>query len=136
VKFVVDTNVLFTFFWPGSFTKGLLVDQDLEFFAPELALREINEHREEILKKTGISSKEFEMLRRDLGIFVEFIPLEEYSEFLQQASSIPDKDDVDFVALALKLNLPIWSNDEELKRQSLVKVLSTKELINFLKAAP
>lgn len=45
VKFVVDTNVMFTYFWPGSFTKGLLVDQDLKFFAPELALLEINEHR-------------------------------------------------------------------------------------------
>lgn len=137
MKFVVDTNVLFTFFWPSSFTKGLLVDQDLEFFAPELALLEINEHREEILKKTGIPSKEFEVLRRDLGIFVEFVPLEEYSEFLQRASSIPDKDDVDFVALALKLDLPIWSNDEYLKRQSMVKVLSTRELLELLsKIAP
>jgi predicted nucleic acid-binding protein len=111
------------------------VDQDLEFFAPELALREINEHREEILKKTGISSEKFEALRRDLGIFVEFIPLEEYSDFLQQASSIPDKDDVDFVALALKLKLPIWSNDEELKRQPMVRVLSTRELIGLLSEA-
>ena len=132
MKFVVDTNVLFTYFWPGSLTKGLLVDQDLEFFAPELALLEINKHREEILKKTGISPKEFAVLRRDLGVLVEFIPLEEYSEFLLQASSIPDKDDVDFVALALKLNLPIWSNDKEIKRQSMIKVLSTRELLELL----
>lgn len=45
---------------------------------------------------------------------------------------IPDKDDVDFVALALKLNLPLWSNDSRLKEQSLVKVLSTRELVEIL----
>jgi predicted nucleic acid-binding protein len=135
MKFVVDTNVLFTFFWKESFTKGVLVDQDLEFFAPEFALREINEHRNEILEKTGISLEEFKKLRTDIAICVEFIPLEEYSEFLQRASSIPDPDDVDFIALALKLDLPIWSNDSHLKEQSKVKVFSTKELINFLSKA-
>lgn len=135
MKFVVDTNVLFTFFWKESFTKGILIDQDLEFFSPEFALREVNEHRDEILKKTGISPEEFKRLRTDLAICVEFIPLEEYSEFLQRASSIPDPNDVDFIALALKLDLPIWSNDPHLKEQSEVKVFSTKELIDFLSKA-
>lgn len=135
MKFVVDTNVLFTFFWKESFTKGILIDQDLEFFAPEFALREVNEHRDEILKKTGISPEEFKRLRTDLAICVEFIPLEEYSEFLQRASSIPDPNDVDFIALALKLDLPIWSNDPHLKEQLEVKVFSTKELIDFLSKA-
>jgi len=38
MEFVVDTNVLFTFFWEGSFTKKLLVKQELELFSPEFAL--------------------------------------------------------------------------------------------------
>mgnify|MGYP001595203714 CR=1 FL=1 len=42
MKFVVDTNILFTFLWKDSFTKGILLDQELEFFAPEYALEEIN----------------------------------------------------------------------------------------------
>ena len=75
MKFVVDTNILFTFFWKNSFTKGLLVDQDLEFFAPEFALEEINKYSDEIIEKTGISLEKFKELRRDLAIFVEFIPL-------------------------------------------------------------
>lgn len=132
MRFVVDTNVLFTFFWKGSFTKGLLVDQDLEFFAPEFALQEINMHRNEILEKTGISPEKFRESKRDMAIFVEFVPLEEYSKFLKQAAPIPDKDDIDFVALALKLNLPIWSNDPHLKQQSQVKVFTTRELLEKL----
>ena len=131
MKFVVDTNVLFTFFWKNSFTKGLLVDQDLEFFAPEFALEEINKYSDEILRKTGISLEKFKELRTDLAIFVEFIPLEEYKQFLPEALSLIPlyPNDADFLALALKLTLPIWSNDPHLKRQSKVKVYSTSELL-------
>lgn len=138
MKFVVDTNILFTFFWKNSFTKGLLVDQDLEFFAPEFALEEINKHLNEILKKTGISLEKFKELRRDLAIFVEFIPLEEYKEFLSEALSLIPKypSDIDFLAMGLKLELPIWSNDSHLKQQSKVKVYSTSELIKELGLKP
>ncbi len=134
MKFVVDTNVLFTFFWKNSFTKGLLVDQDLEFFAPEFALEEINKYSNEILEKTNISLEKFKELRTDLAIFVEFIPLEEYKQFLPEALSLIPiyPDDADFLALALKLKLPIWSNDPHLKRQSKVKVYFTSELLKEL----
>jgi len=132
MEFVVDTNVLFTFFWEGSFTRKLLVKQELELFSPEFALEEINLHCDEILKKTGISLEEFKKLRKELAIFVEFIPLEEYSSFMGEASAIPDPDDVDFVALALKLGCPTWSNDKGLKQQTVVKVFSTSELIESL----
>ena len=134
MKFVVDTNVLFTFFWKDSFTKGLLVDQDLEFFSPEYALEEISKHSNDILQKTGISLEKFKELRKDLAIFIEFIPLEEYEEFLSEAFLlIPNHpDDIDFLALALKLRLPIWSNDPHLKHQSKVKVYSTSELLKEL----
>ena len=136
MELVVGTNVLFTFFWEGSFTKGILVDQDLDFFAPVLALDELDEHSDEIMKKTGISPEKFKALREDLFIFVEFIPLEEYSEYLKQADTIPDKDDIDFVALALKLELPIWSNDPHFKEQSSVEVFTTHELVSLLNSLP
>lgn len=109
MKFVADTNVLFT-------------------------LEEINKHAEEILEKTGISIEKFKELRRDLGIFVEFIPSEEYKEYLKHALElIPEyPDDIEFIALALKLELPIWSNDPHLKQQSKVRVFSTSEMIKEL----
>ncbi len=133
MKFVVDTTVLFTFFWKDSFTKGLLVDQDFEFFSPEFALEEINKYSNEILEKTHTSLEKFKELRGDLAIFIEFIPLQEYKQFLPEALSLipmyPYPNDTDFLALALKLKQPIWSNDPHLKRQSKVKVYSTSELV-------
>jgi predicted nucleic acid-binding protein len=132
MKIVVDTNIMFTFFWERSFTRGLLLNQNLELVAPVFALEEINEHSAEIIEKTGISEELFVELKTKLGILVEFIPLEEYSKFLNQASSIPDKDDVDFVALALKTGAPVWSNDPHFKKQSLVETFTTGELIKKL----
>ena len=41
-------------------------------------------------------------------------------------------NDIDFLALALKLKLPVWSNDSHLKKQSKVIVYSTSELLKSL----
>jgi len=43
-----------------------------------------------------------------------------------------DKDDVDFVALSLKINAPLWSNDKGLKEVDEIQVLTTKELLKIL----
>ncbi|MFQ5531630.1 MAG: PIN domain-containing protein [Candidatus Nanoarchaeia archaeon] len=45
---------------------------------------------------------------------------------------INDVDDSPYIALALKTNCPIWSNDKGLKHQSKVKILSTEDLIEIL----
>jgi len=44
----------------------------------------------------------------------------------------PDPKDAQYLALAMKYGIPIWSNDKRLKRQSIVKVFSTEELIRFI----
>jgi len=47
---------------------------------------------------------------------------------------ISDPDDIDFLALALLTNAAIWSNDSHLKKQSLVPVFTTDDIIKlFLK---
>lgn len=131
MELVVDTNILYSFFWKNSLTRKLLMKMGLELFSPEFALEEINLHISDILKKTGISEEEFKQIRKDLAIAVSFIPLEEYSELLKQASKIsPDSEDIDFLALALKLKLPLWSNDAELKKQNKVVIFSTSELLD------
>lgn len=133
MKLVVDSNVLFTFFWKNSVAQKLFADQDLELCSPEFALEEINKYRDEIMKKTKITLNEFKSLRKELAIFVEFIPINEYTEYLPRALKIsPDPNDVDFFSLALKMQLPLWSNDHELKNQRTIKILSTKEVIELL----
>src|SRR3989344_4259944 len=130
MKFVVDTNILYTFFWKTSLTHRVLLRQDLGLFSPEFALEEINLHKQDILKKTKLSEKEFKELRTDLAIAVEFLPIEKYKDLFGSAKKIsPDPNDLDFFALALKLDLPIWSNDNLLKKQNTINVFSTLDLL-------
>lgn len=130
LQLVVDTNILYTFFWEKSVARKLLMRQELLLYSPEFALEEINAHLSDIRKKTGISEEDFRKLRSDLAIAVTFMPAEEYSSLLPEALRIsPDGNDVDFVALSLKLKLPLWSNDAALKKQVKVKVLSTGDLL-------
>jgi len=133
MRLVTDSNILFTFFWKNSYTRKLFINQDLELISPEFSLEEIKKYSEEIIRRAKISKKEFKDIRRELALMVEFIPLEEYSEYLKKASEISyDKDDVDFIALALKLKCPIWSNDKEFKKQNKIKVYSTLEVLKEL----
>ena len=39
-------------------------------------------------------------------------------------------NDIDFLALAMKLKLALWSNDSLLKKQNKVEVFSTMDLLN------
>jgi predicted nucleic acid-binding protein len=59
---------------------------------------------------------------------------EEYQKEMQEIiKSIPDKKDVEYLALALKEKVPLWSNDKELKKQSYVMVLSTREILELIR---
>ncbi len=93
------------------------------------ALEEINSHKEEILAKTGLVVDSFKERRKELAVYVEFVSLDEYLGCIDKASNILDKNDVDFIALALKMGCPVWSNDKDLKKQSLIEVYTTGEFI-------
>ncbi len=134
MKLVVDTNVLMTYFWKNSETRRILMlNDELELIAPEFSLEEINKHKSEIIKKTKISEEEFKVSKIDLAISIKFFPLEDYRNFLKEAIDIsPDPNDIDFFALALKTNSPLWTNDTKLKKQNKVKIISTEELIKII----
>ncbi len=56
----------------------------------------------------------------------------EFEEFLKEAETISqDKNDVQYIALALKLRLPIWSNDKDLKQQNKIIIYHTHDLIKI-----
>lgn len=133
MRCVVDTNILFSFFWKDSFTRQILVSPSNEFFSSELALKELIKYFPLISSKTGLSKKEFSYELNKLKTVVRFFPREHYKNFIRDAEKIsPDKDDSDFFSLCLKLNLPLWSNDRLLKKQDRVAVLNTEELIDVL----
>lgn len=133
---VVDANTLFSAPISRSTTFDLMCLEKLRLAAPEFLLVELDDHRAEVLRKSSLSEEVFEEFLDMLMERIETIPSEEFKDSLSKAKSLsPDPDDVQYFALALKLNCPIWSMDEEPgEKQSRVKVLSTRELIKLLKS--
>lgn len=109
-----------------------MASEKLELYSPEYALEEIKKYEAEIQKKTGLSKQEFNSKREELVSLIEFVPVKEYSAFFGKLESIPDKDDIDFLGLALKLGCSLWSQDKALLKQSKVKIYSTEELLHKL----
>ncbi|MFH1803173.1 MAG: PIN domain-containing protein [archaeon] len=143
MKLVIDSNVLFTFFWKNSALTNILeIKPDIELFSPEYALTEITNNKLELLQKTKLSASEFDKKKNELAEIVSFIPLKEYSSSIKEIKSLthsfPEhkKDeilkDADFLALALQLNVPLWSNDKLLRKQPQIPVLSTADMIELL----
>ena len=126
---VLDANILFAALIKDSITIDIILTEDLHLFAPEYIFDEFYKHKEEILGKTRRTLREFEEIFSILSNLITAIPKEEFQKFLEEAEMIsPDKDDVQYFALALKLNIPILSNDKKLKEQDKIKVYTTKEL--------
>ena len=131
---VVETNILYSFFWKNSPTHKILSSAEVELFAPKFALTELDKHKEGILFNSKIKGSEFSELKRLLSMLVEFADISEYSGFIEEAKSLfPEHlKDVDFFALALKLNCSLWSKEKLHAKQSKVKVYSTSELLKEL----
>jgi len=126
---VVDANVFTSALIARGFTLDLFFSDKLQLLVPDWIFTEIGEHKDEILEKAGISEEELALFINLLIIRVELTPAEDLREWLNKAKEIsPDPDDAPYFALALKFNCGIWSNDAELKEQSVVSVLTTEDV--------
>jgi predicted nucleic acid-binding protein len=66
---------------------------------------------------------------------ISISPKEEYTQFIPELKGkIPDPDDVPLMALAFTKGITVWSNDPHFQQQTVVKVLTTDQLIGLLKS--
>jgi predicted nucleic acid-binding protein len=128
---VVDANELFSLLIRGSKkTHEILLSNKLELVAPEFIMVEFLKHKSEILKKTHRSESELTTVLSLVYCRIKLIPNEEFGDFIERASTIlgSHKKDVPYIALALKFNCPVWSEEKLLKRLAEVEVMDTGEL--------
>ena len=134
MKIVIDANVFFSaFIRERSDVRKLIVSQHLELFSPEWLLEEFEKNQGMLLKKMDNKEKFLET-KELLFSFIKIVPKEMYEDRIDivKAELKDNKKDVPYVALALYLNIPLWTNDQGIKkRQKLVKVLTMSELIEL-----
>ncbi len=139
IRVVVDTNVLMSALLKNnSFTAKLLRSEFFDVYYPEDGLREIECYKKYMIskRKRALEKQSLEYVLKFVLETIHIIPSELYSQKIKDAyeemKSIDEKD-APFLALALQLNCPIWSDDKHFKRQNIAKVYTTKEILELLK---
>ena len=131
---VIDANILIAAIVSSEGkTAEMLFSDRLTLLAPEFLLEEVKKHREEISSKSGLSEADFRLACTFFSSQIRYFPFSEFGMFIPQAKHIcPDPYDITYIALALKFNCPIWSNDKILQQQREVKILTTLGLLKLL----
>ena len=133
MRLVLDANILLSLMNPDSCASYLFSSLRAEFLAPLYVKVEMDEHKSEFLTKSKLSRHEFEIRLAEIGGRISFVGASEFDDLPDMCDDLlPDREDSQYLALALLTKSPIWSNDSHLKQQSLVKVFTTKELIDKL----
>ena len=108
--------------------------------SPDTILNEMGRQRLDILKRHRVSRLNVGVQTLDnniLSMIRRNYNSQQAIDSLEEAKKIcPDRDDVPYFALALKFNIPIWSNDKKLKEQNKIKVYSTQDILNLLSYPP
>lgn len=128
---VIDANILFATLIRESYTRQILLVGNHELYAPDYIFDEVKKHFQTLKQKTGLPKADLDELLSKIvkNGNIRIVKPENFKEKFTEARAIsPDPDDVEYFALALKLDCPIWSNDKRLKEQKKVRIVSTKEL--------
>lgn len=116
MRLIIDTNILISALIKNSVTREILLFPSLEFLLPEYALEELEAHKGIILKKSGLSKEEIEIV---LSILLDNIIIISASEIRHNLSR------------AKRIN-GIWSNDKHFENLKEIKVWKTADLFNFI----
>jgi len=135
LKLVVDANIIFAALIKNSTTRSIILKNELSLYVPEFFFEELKYRQDLLLMKSGLSQESLNELINKLILTADIktIQSREFKQYLNRAIKIsPDKKDIQYFALAIKLKCSIWSNDKDLKKQNKIKIYSTEELIKNL----
>lgn len=134
MKLVVDTNILVSFFRDNP-VKELILKSKLfgvSLYSLQYMIEELKKNKGDVIKYAEIALPEFDKRLSELLNFIKLTPEESCKEFEHEAKEIsPHDKDIPVFALALKLDCPIWSNEPAFKKQSRIKVLSNRDMIEL-----
>ena len=130
-KLAADANVILSAV-AGKAALRVFLKEDLEFVTTECITEEVLEYPDVLSAKYGLSH---EVLESQLKLLpLKIYKREFYTEFMQKAAKRMkdrDEDDVELLALALKMKLPVWSNDSDFKSAG-IDVYTTARLLKKL----
>ena len=136
MEIIVDVNVVISSLLSKGeafkvFAKNYAFHK-FDFIAPEFLLTELNKHKSELIKNSKLNRDEFDDVLEFIIEQITFISESQFEDWVEKAKKplLNHLKDVQYLALAMKLNCPIFSGDKRFKELSPVKVFSPKEMLN------
>ncbi|OGW40764.1 MAG: hypothetical protein A2Y97_08270 [Nitrospirae bacterium RBG_13_39_12] len=132
-KLAADANVILSAV-AGKAALRIFLKEDVEIITTQFNVDEVREYLSVIAEKYEFSEEILESQLKLLPLSV--YPLHFYEDFILKASqklSGRDEDDIELLALAIKLKIPVWSNDNDFKNLG-IEVYTTAKLLKILKA--
>ena len=135
MRLAVDANILVAALLKNATTRQILLEDDLEFFAPEYLVVEIKNalRNPKIRRRIPLNDKDLSDLSSAILSRIIFIPEKIFLPFIKRSLPlVTHAEDAPYVALGLALKIPLWSNDSALKEQRKAVIYTTSELIELL----
>jgi predicted nucleic acid-binding protein len=132
VQLVADANVLLSAVIGGRAALALRHEKVEQVFSPAAAYDEVFEYLPSLAKKKRLDLDT--LLLACAALPVTRVERSEYQDERQTAKrriGKRDPDDVDVLALALTLNVPVWSNDNDFEDAG-IEWYTTAELLKTL----
>ncbi len=130
-KLAVDANVILSAVAGKAALKVFLIE-GIEFVTTQFNIVEAREYLSIFANKYHFH---IEILESQLKLLPVKIYLKTfYEDYLQKASQMlfdRDVDDIELLALAMKLKTPIWSNDKDFEHSG-IEVYNTTKLLKML----
>jgi predicted nucleic acid-binding protein len=121
VKLAADANVLLSALIGGQAMRVLRHQAIEEILATEVTLAEVQEYAGQLARKRRLSVDL--VLLAAAALPVTTVPRTAYASSLGEARkriARRDPDDVELLALAIQLKLPVWSNDNDFEDTGVV----------------
>ena len=114
----------------------MILEYDEYFLFPSFIFEELEKHKDELLKKSGMKRKNFELLLNLLIQKVLIVSTEVLFRYRTQAYELVkdiDPDNTLFIACALAYpGSIIWSDDKKLKQQRKINIINTTEMYSLI----
>lgn len=136
-RLVVDANIVIAAFLRDSTVRRLLSLSFLDLMAPEFLNEEVAKHLPELRRRAKLDRGSAEEILTEIREFLMLIPQDSIlTEWDRAAAAMAgiDSNDVPYVAAALAISCDgIWSDDPDVKKQTIVPCWTTKELVDALR---
>ena len=127
---VVDANIILSALLGGK-PSSILFDPKFNFVTTSFTIKEVEKYLPRVEKKIGADREKIEELLNKLPLTV--YSKDFYKDYLKEAKKQMgdiDPDDVKILALAIKLETYVWSQDKDFEEVDYTKVLKTYDFIN------